>query len=439
MWDFSEHWLYKRYFAHELPNTAQVFHLLAIVGIVAGLFCALASVIISGRYIVARIDLFVAVFAFILLVMAEKYNCYRLCNWLAIVVVFFFTFPMLYFICGGYIAGVPLIFFIALVFTELSLDKYEKAIALTGEYILYVAVLIAGFYHPEWVYTISTKYNLVYYQLTYLVFVTLLVAIVLLIHNRLLDKHQGHMEELNRELARRNDSLAQYDRMKSDFLATVAHEINTPLAVIAASGNDTLDLLKEASINLEEVAENQIIIDRRVKLIDNILRNLMDTVAIETDRLPLNRQSVYLPDFLKDICNTLFKNIDVHNNRLNYDFQPEAPIIWLDPQRLEQVMANLLSNACTHTNNGHITIRLTRSAPYQFVSVSDDGEGMDAEIAQSVFKQYASTKSDYWRHGIGLSICRRIVLAHNGEIWAESTKGTGTTVSFSLREDNGTD
>ena len=435
--DFSIPGLYNRFFNQELPLKAQVFHLLAIAGIVAGFVCTAASLILSDLLLNPVLSFASAVLAFVLLWFAEKYNRYHFCSWSAIITVFGFIFPLLYFTCGGYKTGAPIGFFIAFTFTAMLLEHYERIVALAGEYALYVALILLDFTRPELAVAAPPKQGQMILYIACFTFVFLLSLLVLSIRTKLYKIKQGQIEEYNRELAQRNESLAQYDHMKSDFLATVAHEINTPLAVIAASSNDTLDLLKEAPLNLEEIIENQIIIDRRVKLIDHILLDLMDTVAIETGRLSLNRQPVYLPDLLKNIGDAQFKKLDTHHNQLSYDFQPGTPQIWVDPQRLEQVLANLLSNACLHTKNGRITIKLVRAAPSQIVSVCDDGEGMDPEMARVVFRQYVSTKADYWRHGIGLAICRRIILAHNGEIWVESEQERGTTISFSLKEDTG--
>jgi signal transduction histidine kinase len=101
-------------------------------------------------------------------------------------------------------------------------------------------------------------------------------------------------------------------------------------------------------------------------------------------------------------------------------------------------MANLISNAVRHTKDGVVTVRLARTEKGRKVSVEDNGEGMDAGISEAALKQYLpSGKDDYWRHGIGLYLCRQIVTSHGGEIWIDSEKGRGTTVAFSLVEEQG--
>ena len=160
---------------------------------------------------------------------------------------------------------------------------------------------------------------------------------------------------------------------------------------------------------------------------------MMDITAIETGRLALSRQLLDLAGFLKSVCDASFKKEDVNNNRLTYDLRPNLPPIWADPARIEQVLANLISNAVRHTKDGEIAVKLTRTGSVLTVSVSDSGEGMDAAIAEVVMKEYApSVQGDYWRHGFGLMVCRQIITSHGGKIWIDSEAGKGTTVSFTL-------
>jgi signal transduction histidine kinase len=247
--------------------------------------------------------------------------------------------------------------------------------------------------------------------------------------------HHEHLHGMSRDLEIKNDTLTLNDKLKNDFIAAVAHEINKKIAVIAAASDDTLDILDETPLNIAEIKENQEIIGRKVKMIKDILLDLMDTVAIEDGRFPINLQPCCLTELIKDICKSQYEKLDTNGNTVTYDLEPGLPDVMLDPPRIEQVMINLLSNAFQHTRGGTITVKVIRAAGSQIVSVADNGEGMDEEIAKNVFRQYASNKKEFWRHGLGLPICRRIILAHDGEIWLESVKGRGTTVFFSLGEE----
>ena len=423
------------YFDKNLEFQVQVYNLLAFTGIISGFAVAVVAVFLRDSIYTVIIDFSVAALSYMLLRITEKKKCYRLCSRIFVGAVFFIMFPALFFSCGGVKSGAAYSFMIAFSFTAILLEKYERVAAIALEFILYSICCLVVFYKPDTAYILPT--DLDYFIVHLLNFSTagVVLVTVLLIRNRIFDARREWIEELNREFAVRNETLARYDNMKNDFLATVAHEINTPLAIISASSSDTLDLLKETPLNIGEITENQQLIVRRVKLIDNIVLDLMDTVAIENGRISLNRQPVSLMEQLAVICDNESKKLDANNNAITYDLESDLPLIWLDPLRIEQVVTNLIANALRHTREGTVTVKLIRQNDKQIVSVTDNGEGMDAEMARIALRRYVSTKADYWRHGIGLYICRQIVTAHGGEIWIESEKGLGTTVSFALKED----
>jgi len=425
-----------KYFNQNLELHVQVYNLLAFVGITAGTGIAVAAAALKNDTVIVLLDFSVAFLSFILLRAAEKRKCYRFCSRVFVIVVFFIFFPMLFFACGGYRSGASYVFIIAFIFTAILLEKYERAAALLLEFILYIACLLVVFYKPETASVLPTDFDYLFFTVLNFTTTCVIILIVLLLRTRIFYARQAQINEFNRELAARNETLAQYDNMKSDFLAHVAHEISTPLAIISASGSDTLDLLKEEPLNIAEITENQMESERMVKLIDHMLLDLMDTVAIEKGRVSLNRQPVNLAELIKAVCGAQRKKMEESDCSVVYELQPGLPQIWLDPSRIEQVMINLLANAARHTYGGTVTVKLSRTdGNKQVVSVADNGEGMDEDTANTIFKQYISTKSDHWRHGIGLYICRRIIAAHGGDIRVQSKKGVGTVIYFSLREE----
>ena len=422
------------YFNKTIAHEAQIFHLLAFFGILSGAVVSILALVLKENAATVALDFSVAVISLALLIAVRKWKRYRLCSWIFIAIVFFIMFPALFFTAGGYKSGLAYVFSLSFFFTSVLLRKYERAIAIAVESVIYIGCMLLAYYKPELVYGLTSESG--YFLVTTMNFIitTIILLSAFLIQARMFNERHDQVRELNRELEARNETLAQYDKVKSDFLATVAHEINTPLAIIAASSSDTIDLLKETPLNMEEITENQAIIDRRVKAIDNILLDLMDIVAIEKGRLPLNRSPIDIAELLRSAGDTRIKLPDRNGNEIVYDIQTKLQRVWADQQRIEQVVTNLLSNAIRHTKDGTITIKLAKENDYQIVSVADNGEGMDDETIKVVFTRYTSTREYYWRHGIGLAVCRRIIAAHGGEIWIESEKGRGTTVSFTLSE-----
>ena len=422
-----------KYFDKGLDIKVQIFNLLLLACIPAVTFITVVSVFIDRGFLVASLNLANALILFVLLKTAQRKKCYAVCIWIIIAAIFMVAFPVMFFVGYGYLGGMPFYFVIAIVLTVVMLEKRQRAFAILAELIIYAACFAA---YNEFFTGDGAGPGQVYLPDLIAGFLetAVLLSLLTIFIFRLYSHRQKQILVLNHELAARNDALMRYDVMKSDFLGTVAHEINTPLAIIAASSHDTLDVIKINPINVDEIVENQNIIASRVKLIDNIILDLMDSVAIEKGRLSLNRQPLRLHEFLRGVCENVFNKINVNGNTIEYEGREslDKHDIWADPQRLEQVMVNLLSNASKHTKNGTIKVRTASSDFGAIVSVTDDGEGIDAEIARAALKQYASTKTDYWRHGIGLYLCRKIILAHGGDIWIDSKKGRGTKVTFTL-------
>jgi len=413
----------------------QNFNMLMFISIAAGIYGAVIGAIINNSMYPGMICLLMFVTATALLIAAERRKAYRLCTWLYVISIFFIVLPALFFTCGGYRSGAFLLFGIPIVFSSILLHKFQKSAVIAMELLLYVACILIAYFKPETVRVLQSEFDYVFLSIVFFLSTSVFLLAALMTSARMLTLRQEWIEELNRELTARSETLQQYDNMKSDFLATVAHEINTPLAVISASSNDTLELLGEKPLNIDEVRENQNIINKRVKLIDTILLDLMDTVAIETGRLTLQRMPVSLAELIRDTCNAHYEKLTETGKHVECDLQEDLPLIWIDPPRIEQVMLNLMSNALRYSRSGTVTVRLEQANDGQTVSVIDDGEGMDSNTARDALRQYATTSAEHWRHGIGLYICRRIITAHNGSIWINSKKGSGTTVSFSLNED----
>jgi len=400
-----------------------------------GLVVAVMSVINGAGMLNIALSLWASVMGILLLYFARKKKKYRLCGWIAVITIFMIGFPIMFFASGGYKGGVPSFFVFAMAASVIILHRPHGAIALAIECILYTGCCLVSYFYPETVTGFPYEINYLSDIITGMIVTGVLLSTVALLCLRLFNAKQALANMLYEEIFEQNKALERYDRMKSEFLAMVAHEVSTPMTTIIASSRDTLDLLTESPINLEEIVENQKRIEARVMTVDGIITDLMDAVAIENGKLSLTLQPLDLSELIEDSCGTHLKHQDVNNNTIVCNFNPNLPRVISDPMRIEQVILNLLSNAVRHTNNGTIEIKLVRKAGMQIVSVTDNGEGIDKETMDNIFDQYVSTKEDFWRHGMGLHVCRLIIEAHGGEIWVDSEKGCGTSVYFSLIEE----
>ena len=403
-----------RYFNPNFTLNEQLFHLLTLVGIAAGIIVAVLSAINYAGIPNIILNLVIAAFSAVLLRVVEKKKRYRLCSWIVVIAVFLVVFTILFFTAGGYRSGMPSFFVFALVLTAVLMEKTDRIAAFLLECAIYTANCTVAYYYPEMVTYFPEERFVAGDVIIGILLVGVLLTVIFLLGIRLYRLRQVQADGLNRELLERNEVLARYDRMKSEFLDIVTHEISTPMTTIMASSRDTLDLLGEQPLNTEEIEENQRRIESKVMLVDRIITDLVDAVAIENGRLSLNCQMINLPELLEISCDAHFKQHDINNNSIAYDLRYDVPEINADPVRIEQVMLNLLSNAVRHTYNDTIEVKLERLDGVQVVSVTDHGEGMDADTLQAVFEQRKSSREDYWRHGMGLHICNIIVTAHGG-------------------------
>lgn len=429
----------RKYFDMGLEPQVQVFNLLGLVGAAAGVIVAAISVAQRAGVWTVALNLTISAMAVALLGVVGKRLSFRLCCWITVVAVFLVAFAAFFFSSGGYRGGMPSFFIFALIYTAMLLEGRDRAIALALEFSLYIGCFLMAYFHPETVRPFASEAHYFSDVVTGAVVAGLLLMLVTILHIRMYAVREAQIRELNRELAARNEALVKYDRMKSDFLAAVAHEISRPLTVIAGSSADTIELLRENTggvpDHFDEIMENHELIGRKVMLLDGMITDLMDTAAMETGRLSLSRQRIQMSELLRRVGDARFRRADAPRNRVLYDMEENLPPLWVDPGRMEQVVDNLLSNADRHTRDGVITIRLTRADRRQVVSVMDTGEGMEPGMAESVMKMYVTSRGERWRHGYGLYICRQIIVSHGGDIWVESEKGRGTTVSFALTEE----
>jgi two-component system, OmpR family, sensor histidine kinase BaeS len=219
------------------------------------------------------------------------------------------------------------------------------------------------------------------------------------------------------------------DRQRRNMLADVSHELKTPLTIIQGNVEGMLDGMYAADERrLKSVLEETQVLSR---LIDD-LRTLAQA---ESGALELKREAVDLEAFIREIVSgfetqAAEKHVDVSLSLAN------AEPVSVDPQRLHEVLANVLSNALRYTpRGGVVTVHLTESGPGAdrgvTISVQDSGSGIAAQELDQIFDRFYKS-SDSGGMGLGLSIAKYLVEAHGGTIHAESEVGRGTRIVFAL-------
>jgi signal transduction histidine kinase len=224
------------------------------------------------------------------------------------------------------------------------------------------------------------------------------------------------------------------NQLQEDFIATVSHELLTPLGFI--KGYATTLLRDDIHWDDETRREFLTIIDEESDRLRELIENLMDSSRLQAGTLKMSFQPLRLDAFLRDV---VMRALSLHDN-LQIQLQPDLPELRLmaDASRLAQVFDNLLTNASKYAPNSMVTISAETEPQTVHVKVRDTGPGIAPEHLPSLFKRFyrvPTPDKNVRGTGLGLFICRQIVNAHRGEIWAESEVGKGTTFHIRLPYD----
>lgn len=219
------------------------------------------------------------------------------------------------------------------------------------------------------------------------------------------------------------------DQQRRNMLADVSHELRTPITVIQGNVEGILDGLYPADeAHLKSIIEETQILSR---LVDD-LRTL---ALAESGALRLKREPTNLTELIRDAVSGLESLAKEKDIRVRLSLHAEEEVN-IDPQRVREVLTNLLSNALRYTpRDGEIHVRLTETGTGAersvTISVEDNGPGIESADLPHVFERFYKS-SDSGGMGLGLSIAKYLVEAHSGKIWAESEVGKGTKISFTL-------
>jgi signal transduction histidine kinase len=232
------------------------------------------------------------------------------------------------------------------------------------------------------------------------------------------------------------EQLKMHDRMQAEFINIASHELRTPTQAILSYS----ELLQRHPERKEEMIKA---INRNAERLQRLTEDILDVTRIESKALYLHKDQFNLNEILSNIVEDYKNNIEKNNSNVrllyNEPSNEDGFLIEADRQRITQVISNILNNAIkfTEEKRGEINVTAEREEMRQcngqevVVSIKDRGSGIDREITSRLFNKFA-TKSETGT-GLGLFICKSIIEAHGGRIWAQNnTDGRGSTFAFSL-------
>lgn len=235
------------------------------------------------------------------------------------------------------------------------------------------------------------------------------------------------------ELRRLAAGLAEANRNKTEFLATLAHELRNPLAPI----RNGLQLMRLATDNPAMMARVRDMMERQIAQMVHLIDDLLDIARITSGKVELKKSRVELNRIVATAVETTLPMIEAVGHQLTVRMPEEPLLLNVDPARLAQVVSNLLNNAAKYTpTGGRIELSAHREGEQVIVAVADTGVGLPAESLSSVFEMFTQVGRNKDRAegglGVGLSLVRHLVELHGGTVTAESP-GAGKGSTFTLR------
>ena len=222
--------------------------------------------------------------------------------------------------------------------------------------------------------------------------------------------------------------------VKDQFLAILSHELRTPLTSILGWSH----LLTESKLNKQQTARAIETIARNARAQGRLIDELLDISRIITGKLSLDLRMVKLAPLIQAVVDDVRPAADARNINLNAEFNSDAGPILGDPDRLQQIVRNLLTNAIKFTpKGGDVRVRLERNNSHALITVNDSGQGIANALLPHVFERFRQADSSNTRSngglGLGLSIVRQLVELHRGTVTAESPgENAGTTFTVML-------
>jgi len=227
----------------------------------------------------------------------------------------------------------------------------------------------------------------------------------------------------------------EIERLKDEFISMVSHELRTPLHHIKGFATTLL----QTGVEWDAATQRDFLgsINREADRLTNLVEKILHLSRLEAEGLPMEREWYQVVD-LADGALQRRRNLTA-GRQMSLCLSPDLPVLFVDGREIEVVLMNLIENAVKYSDPGApITLSVERQGDRVVFSVADQGIGIPPEHIERIFERFYRVENEGHRDagtGLGLAICKRIVEAHGGRMWVESTPGAGSRFYFSTPVD----
>lgn len=239
------------------------------------------------------------------------------------------------------------------------------------------------------------------------------------------------VDQLATSFNRMAATLEGIEQRRRELVSDLTHELRTPLTVLKGYLEGLADGTIEPSADIYER------LSRETGRMQRLVNDLQELSKMEAGYLPIDARPIELQPLLSSIVRRFADQLLTEDSpQLLLDCPPEMPRVLADPERVEQIMVNLIGNALRYTLKGSVVVKVYLEQDKVWIAVIDTGQGIAAEDLPHVFERFWRADRSRDRHsggtGIGLAICSRLVELHGGTIQVQSELGKGSTFRFSL-------
>lgn len=252
----------------------------------------------------------------------------------------------------------------------------------------------------------------------------------------------GHLcnefEDMRKRLKMNAEEKVQYDKQSKELISNISHDLKTPITAIKGYVEGIMDGVADTPEKMDKYIRT---IYNKANDMDRLINELTFYAQIDTHRIPYDFSPLPVKDFFNDCAeelslDTVGKNVDFRY----FNYVEDGSKIIADPEQLRRVINNIVSNSIKYMDKkrGIINLRVRDVGDFIQVEIEDNGKGIAAKDLSNIFDRFyrtdASRNSSKGGSGIGLSIVKKIIEEHGGNIWATSKDGVGTTMIFVLRK-----
>ena len=245
-------------------------------------------------------------------------------------------------------------------------------------------------------------------------------------------------EEMRQRLKQNAEEKIAFDKENRELISNISHDLKTPMTAIKGYVEGIMDGVADTPEKMDRYIRT--IYNKTVEM-DRLINELTFYSKIDTNRIPYTFNKIHIRDYFEDCVEELSVEMESRGVSLTYfDYLDDDYVIIADAEQLKRVINNITSNSLKYMNKskGVINIRLRDVGDFIQIEIEDNGKGIAPKDVPNIFNRFyrtdASRNSSKGGSGIGLSIVKKIMEDHGGQVWATSKEGTGTTLYLALRK-----